>query len=273
MLTDQTARRGSAPDARRAAASLAEPGAVAVVTGQQAGLFGGPLYTLLKAITAIQLARDLSARYQTVVVPLFWVAGEDHDWAEVKTARVLNGDLAVQDITLNDLPGAGALPVASLTLDASVDPALSALELALAATDFRADLIASLRAHYRAGASMSAAFAGWIDHLLGRHGLVVFECEDAAAKPLVADLFVHELQHADRTVDLVRHAAATMTALGHAPQVEPTDDGVALFYMSTPRDGRDQTAGWRVRDRGPHAARSRICVPKPRRTPNVSVRV
>ncbi len=73
------------------AAKLADASTVAVVTGQQAGLFGGPLYTLLKAMTAIRLAARTSREHGTVVVPVFWIDAEDHDWNEIAACGVLDG--------------------------------------------------------------------------------------------------------------------------------------------------------------------------------------
>ena len=89
LLAAQQERRG-APPAARAAAGGSPTQTVAVVTGQQAGAFGGPLFTLLKAITAIQLARNTAREQQAEVVPVFWVDAEDHDWDEVASCTVLD---------------------------------------------------------------------------------------------------------------------------------------------------------------------------------------
>jgi len=82
VLEKQQARRGAPAAATANVARLRDPRAVAIVTGQQAGLFGGPLYTLLKALTAIEVARDLETRTGTPVIPIFWIDSEDHDWDE-----------------------------------------------------------------------------------------------------------------------------------------------------------------------------------------------
>ena len=65
---------------------LALPGALAVTTGQQPGLFGGPLYTMHKAMSAAGLAAELEAAWGRPVVPVFWLAGDDHDFAEAAGA-------------------------------------------------------------------------------------------------------------------------------------------------------------------------------------------
>ena len=231
VVAAQLERRNAPALARSAASQLADPSTVAVVTGQQAGLFGGPLYTLLKAVTAIRLARKVSAAHGVAAIPVFWVEAEDHDWDEVRTARVLDGQLAVREITLDDLEGAGARPVASLVLDDGIGDALGSLETALPETDFTQELMDRLRTHYRPGQRMGTAFACWLEDLLGRYGLVVFEAADPAAKPLVASLFSRELDAPCRTAQFAKQTGEAMRALGHDPQVQPGDDSVALFYL------------------------------------------
>ena len=231
ILQRQLAARGAPPEAREAAGRLAQPDAVAIVTGQQAGVFGGPLYTLLKAVTAIQLARRMAQEQGVATVPVFWVDEEDHDWQEVRTAVVLDTNLAVAEVRLGDVPGAGVRPIASLVLDASIDDAVDRLGSLLAQTEFSAELLQRLRRRYRAGQSVASAFAGWVEDLLGRHGLVVYEAGDRAAKPLVADVFDREIANPCRTARLVRDAAQTMSRLGHEPQVQPGEDSVAVFYL------------------------------------------
>jgi bacillithiol biosynthesis cysteine-adding enzyme BshC len=238
ILERQIDARGGPADARRAAGALRDPTSVAILTGQQAGLFGGPLYTLLKAISAIQVARRVTRDHGVPATAVFWVDGEDHDWNEVRGCRVLDRDLAIKHVALAALTHAGTHPTAALTLDAGINDAIAALAGALAPTEFTDALIADLTRRYRPGVGMAAAFASWIEHLLGHHGLVVFDSADGAAKPLVAGLFVQELSHPSRTATLAREAGERMGQLGHAPQIEPAEDSVALFYL----DGRGRRA-------------------------------
>ena len=117
VVRAQLERRGTPEAAITAASRLAGQRAVAVVTGQQAGAFGGPLYTLLKAISAIQLSRRLADEHGIPVVSVFWVEAEDHDWAEVRSATVLDANLRAKTIAIPDPPGAGDAPVGSLRMD------------------------------------------------------------------------------------------------------------------------------------------------------------
>src|SRR5690606_12949314 len=122
-------------------------------------------------------------------VAIFWVDAEDHDWDEVKSCAVLDEAEQVIAIALDDPAGANARPVGRLGLDDSALRAVDALGAALPQTAHTADLLARLREAYAAGRGMSEAFARWIEALLGSKGLVVFDSSDAAAKPLLAELF------------------------------------------------------------------------------------
>jgi bacillithiol synthase len=250
ILAAQQQRRDAPPAARAAAARLASPATVAVVTGQQATVFGGPLFTLLKALTAIKLARRAALEHQVDVVPVFWVHAEDHDWQEVASCTVLDGAFQPATVTVAPPPGAGDLPVSELKLDATIEQTIDSLEQRLAASDFTEWTIAALRLAYRPGMNVSEAFTRWLEALLGPYGLVVFESADPAAKPLVADLFVRELGAPGRTAALAAAAGAELASRGHQPQVEPQPDASALFHMNGARTAIRRTAdGFVIGDR------------------------
>jgi bacillithiol biosynthesis cysteine-adding enzyme BshC len=231
LIAAQQDARNAPPPARAAVAKLAEVATVAVVTGQQAGAFGGPLYTLLKALTALQLARRTELETGVPTVAVFWVEGEDHDWAEVRGCTVLDADFQPRTVTLADLAGAGETSVARLTLDEGVEHTLEELASILQPTEFTSDLLTSLRTAWKPGTGMARAFAVWIEQLLGPHGLVVFESADPAAKPLVSSIFARELSTRGRTATLATEAGNVLAARGHEPQVVPQADSVSLFSL------------------------------------------
>jgi bacillithiol biosynthesis cysteine-adding enzyme BshC len=231
VVRAQQEQRGAPPASRAAAARLADPSTVAVVTGQQAGAFGGPLFTLLKAVTAIQLARRAERDTGAAAVAVFWVDAEDHDWNEVKSCTVLDAEYQVRTVTLADLDGAGELPIAALTLDSGVEQTLDELAGVLPQTEFTAGVIDQLRSSWRPGIGMGRAFATWLEYVLGPFGLVVFESSDPAAKPLVADVFARELSNPGRTASLAAEAGAALASRGHAPQVTPQPDSLSLFSL------------------------------------------
>src|SRR5688572_33196920 len=170
VIAAQQERRGAPAAAREAGATLADPATRVIITGQQAGLFGGPLFTLLKAITTMKLAAQVSKEHRVAVVPVFWIDAEDHDWPEVSGCTVLDSEFAPATVRLEDLPGAGSLPIARLSLNDRIHAALDQLNTDLPDTEFKTELMAALRQAYTPGRSMAAAFGVWLEHVLGPHG-------------------------------------------------------------------------------------------------------
>ena len=206
------------------------------MTGQQAGLFGGPLFTLYKALTAVKLAARVSQEHQVPTVAVFWVESEDHDWDEVASVSVMDGELQRRTITLPSPAGAGQTPICRITLGEEINAAISQLAATLPATEFTTELVADLKHAYAPGLTMSDAFARLLDRLLGDLGVIVFECSDRAAKPLVSGIFAHELTHPGRTWALADEAGRRLASGGYHTQVEaPSHPAAALFRIDGAR--------------------------------------
>ena len=248
VIERQLAARGAPTPSRTAAACLRDAGTTAVVTGQQAGLFGGPLFTLLKAVTAMRLARRLSEEHGAAVVPVFWVDAEDHDLDEVRGCHVLNGELERVPVSL-DLGASPGTSAAAVTLDESIRETLDALRVALPATEFTAEVTDALASSYAPGRRLVEAFSRWLDRLLGRHGLVVYDASDPAAKPFFRSLFKREVESPGHTAELAAETGAELSALGYHAQVSPAPGAVALFRLDGARrairavDGTFSTGG------------------------------
>jgi uncharacterized protein YllA (UPF0747 family) len=181
ILAAQQARRESPPQARAAVDELRDPRAVAVLTGQQAGIFGGPLFTLLKAVTAIRLADQVRRDHGVPAVAVFWIDAEDHDWDEVKSCSVLDSELTPRTVSVGDPEGARQRPDARVNLDATTESALAELERVLTPTEFTPAVLGALRAAYRPGFGTAEAFGRWLDAVLGPLGLVVYDAADPSA--------------------------------------------------------------------------------------------
>jgi bacillithiol synthase len=243
VIAAQQERRGAPPRSREAGRLLADRQTVAIVTGQQAGLFGGPLFTLLKALTALKLAEQVSRDHHVPAVAVFWIDAEDHDWEEVRSCTVFDPTLTPRSVALPARPGAEPAPVATIALDASILDALDEVEGLLPPTEFREPLVASLRRAYAPGVGMAEAFGRWIEEVLGHRGLVVFDAADASAKPLVAPVFARELSMPGQTVKLAALAGSDLTARGYHAQVHGHEDGVALFHLDGGRRAIRQHEG------------------------------
>ena len=236
LVHAQQRLRGAPAEAIAAATELANPASVAVVTGQQAGLFGGPLFTLLKALTTIRLAERVRAEHHVPAVAVFWVDAEDHDWNEVRTCGVLDAAFAPRSVSAGHPPGALAGPVASVQLNDAITAALAELEAALPSTEFTQALLGDLQRIYRPGVGMASAFAQWLERVLGPRGLVVFDAADPAAKPLVADVFATEVAQGGVTARLAAQAGSGLAVRGYHIQAAPHEGTLALFHLAAGRE-------------------------------------
>ncbi|HEX4574240.1 MAG TPA: bacillithiol biosynthesis BshC [Gemmatimonadales bacterium] len=166
---------------------LAQGAVLAVTTGQQPGLFTGPLLTLYKALSAVALARRLERDAVAPVVPVFWVAGDDHDFAEANHTAFLDtaGDLAT--IVLRERPpDAPLVPLARELCGPEIGGALDRLRANTPDTEFKAIVLEWLEGAYRPEATLADAFAAALDRLLGARGLVVLRAYDRTAKRAAA---------------------------------------------------------------------------------------
>jgi bacillithiol synthase len=207
---------------------------LAVFTGQQTGLFGGPLYTLYKAITAIRVAATLQADLGRPVVPVFWLASEDHDLAEADHVVVPDTGGKPTEIRHARWGSAGYLP-AHLRLGPGIHETLERLWSVLPESEFSPPLRQALAEAYAPDRTLADAFARWMLHLLGDTGLVLTDAADPELKRLAAPILERELELAPRTSGLILAASGELKALGYPAQIEARPDGVNCFLL---RDGR-----------------------------------
>lgn len=232
-VAEALARQQEAHGSERAAANarrLADTGTAALVTGQQAVLFGGPLYVLYKAVAAVKLARLVSERSGWPVVPVFWVASDDHDFAEVRSVSVL--DEAGQIVNVRYAPEREPVgePAARIVLDSTITALLEDLARALPAGLNRDGLLARLAECYRPGATLSGAFARFLSSLLP--DLVVLDPSDPALKTLMLPVMSRELQEGSPTSRLADGRGRELLAAGYHQQVPVRAGFLNLFLYA-----------------------------------------
>jgi bacillithiol biosynthesis cysteine-adding enzyme BshC len=234
ILARQNRRWRAGAAVERQLATLAQKSSVAVVTGQQVGIFGGPLFTLYKALTCLKLAENLRARTGGNVVPIFWLAADDDDVAEVNRLTVMSRD--------NDLVPFTCVfdtderrPVSEVHLTENIENCHRAFSQAIPDTEFKSEILQALRQAYFAGESLPDAFARWLLHLLGDFGLVVVNPADAELKRLAEPLFEREIGGNSPSTQAALRATAKLAAAGYSPQVSLRPDRLNLFYVQTHR--------------------------------------
>lgn len=228
-LVRQQEARGAGPAAERAAL-LRDPRAVAVVTGQQAGLFGGPLYVLYKALAARKTARLVEERREAPAVAVFWVASDDHDFAEVRSATVIDDTARIRTLRYSPRQEPVGQPAWRIPLDDTIGRLVEELGQALPASPHRDDLVALVAECYRPGAVLSDAFARLLSSLLP--DLVVLEPSDPALKALVAPVLAREIAEDSPTSRLALEIGVSLLAAGYHQQVPVRPGFLNLFFHS-----------------------------------------
>lgn len=234
LLREQNRDFGAGTDTQANIDRL-EQGAGAVVTGQQVGLFGGPLLTLLKAATAIRLAANAS-RVGYPHVPVFWVASEDHDFDEVNQtvfpAKDARDSFETLRLPKNPAPGK---PVGSVIFGEGILPAVAELRRCLGENS-TSEFLASV---YTPSATFSSAFAAYLAWAFREHGLIVI---DAAARPyhaLAESTLRAAIEHADDLHAALLDRNLTLEQAGYSPQVLIAEESSLLFLL-------DETTGVRT---------------------------
>ena len=229
VLAEQNRAWNGGDAAQRLVDRLRDPAAVAVVTGQQLGLFAGPLYTVYKALSAVRAAAHVEAVTGRPAVPVFWLADEDHDFAEVSGA-VFSQGRDVRFATLDDgrpLDGPRP-PVGHIVLgETALADTFAQLERALPDGPHRAAALALAHDAYRPGRTMRDAFALLLRSLAP--GLVLMSADDARLKRLAAPLFEREASDWRDTARLLADQSARLVASGFHAQVGPSP--MALFWL------------------------------------------
>ncbi len=238
---------GDRPMARERLARCAAASGVVVTTGQQPGLFGGPIYTLSKALSALEFANALEQATGVPVAPVFWAATDDADFAEAASVwlRIAGG---AERVSQDQVPTEG-IPLAEVPLE-GLDGALAALaEACGSAPD--AGAYAAVRGAYTPGATVGSAYLTLLRAVLEPLGIAVLD----ASHPAVQATSRVTLHAALSTAAEVNAALAArereLVAAGYTPQVGSMPDLSLVFGRAEGRKVRvpvSEASGVAVRD-------------------------
>jgi len=213
---------------------LEEPGTVAILTGQQVGVFAGPLYTVYKALTAIHISEELRA-HGIKAVPIFWMDTEDHDLQEVTRRTVLDSNSSVRVLDYrNDLFDAtetSLRPVGSLQLAQSIQGVIENYLGYLPDSEWKPHVQSQLESAYKPGASLALSFASLLSRILNGWGLILFDPKDEEAKRLTAGLFQKTLLNAGDIHAALAQRNRELEAAGFHTQVSVMENSTVLFYL------------------------------------------
>lgn len=205
---------------------LSQKNALAVVTGQQLGMYGGPVFTIYKTLTTIILARKYEQELNVPVVPVFWMADEDHDFEEIAWSGILGRQDFIK-VQLNQEET--NTPVAFVKLDGSLEKFRKEVKDEMFETDFSEHLWNILDRHYQAGKTHGEAFAGFINELFADEGLLIAGSNHKNLKQLVANDLAKSISSADEVYEAIESKSTELESLFHR-QVMNGDSN--LFYLN-----------------------------------------
>lgn len=227
-LADLNSRWGAGQETMRNIELLRDSDCVAVVSGQQAGLLTGPLYTIYKAISAVKLASCLMQR-NTKAVPVFWLATEDHDFPEVAKAEFIGRDCRLQSVEVSSEVHSDATPVGSVVIDDSINEVLNQLFERLPTSEFTPDLETLVRDCWKPGRGYGEAFGHMMTSLLGRYGLILLDPLDQRLKQLAAPLYAQAALRAQEIATALEVRSLELEAAGYHAQVMVSATSFPLF--------------------------------------------
>ena len=200
-------------------------GAFVVVTGQQVGLFGGPALALFKVASALALTKQVQA-LGVECVPVFWLASEDHDLAEVNQSLLLTPDLQLASFAANTSGVAGA-PVASIRFAEGTN------ETVARAADLLGESLAAdyLRESYTEGTSFSDAYAKLYTRLFGDYGLILLTPSDTDLHRIAAPLFADAARRSAELDEAILARNRELSSAGYHEQVKVTAESTPLFAL------------------------------------------
>lgn len=250
-LEDTNRKFGAGSQTFENIALLRENDTVAVVTGQQAGLFTGPLYTIYKALSAIRMTECLRDR-GFKVVPVFWAATEDHDFEEVSHTFVLDrtGKLAeLRNTPRHDHEGQ---PVGCVQLDETICATLEELFADLPQSDFTAELRSGIEKGWAPEMYFGDAFCRLMMRLFSKYGLIILSPLDSRMKRLASPIYSEAIKRSPEIVEALISRSKELIADGYHAQVQVTDDYFPLFWHGDDniRNAVRKTAGGKFRTRG-----------------------
>lgn len=210
---------------------LEQAGTLVITGGQQSGLFTGPMLVVHKAITIIQAAKEAESRLGRPVVPLFWIAGEDHDWDEVDHTYVMTADLEATKIRMEREEGPRTSVSFTPVVEEQWKQALDEMQNLLQDSVYKPEIIQLLRSTAATSTGLSDAFAKLMGAMFGKYGLILLDSADPDLRALEAPIFEELIRHNDSLGQSYQLAARDMTGMGYGLQADVPENGANLFYL------------------------------------------
>lgn len=194
ILLDQNREFGASEEVIENIRKLRDENALCSVTGHQVGLLGGPMMIFYKTLTAVKSAEKLTEELNHPVVPLFWMATDDHDLEEVDHVHLPSDDGFLEKIRYEPTEAIADKPMSHVTLDESIKEFLRAVEAALARSEFKDDLCKSLGSCHAPGEPIFSAFATCFQRWFRDYGVILVNPADPRLREMAKGVFLREIE-------------------------------------------------------------------------------
>lgn len=206
-----------------------------VFAGQQVGMLLGPMYTVIKALTAYKLASKLESELGRPVVPCFWMATDDHDFDEIRDVRLLNRAGECLSLSYEPVSPPGGAPMADVLLDDKIEDLLRQVEENLLETEFTDNIKALLESSYMPGKHLPEAFAALFNILMEDFGIVPIDPNYRDLKKIMAPLFRREIENHHEIFEQFERRSLEVIDAGYHRQVHKTGESLNLFINKNGR--------------------------------------
>lgn len=222
---------------------LIQDQACAVVTGQQVGLFSGPLYTIYKALTAIKLAENLNQNCRGNFVPVFWLASDDHDFAEINHIKLLDKDNHIYEILYRPPLSKAKIPASKIILTSEILDCIQYLNDVTRNSEFKPEILSHLSDAYQPGQPLSEAFAKWMARLFKNFGLIFIDASHPDLKEMGKEVFYHEIAENSPSTRLALETSKELSQALYHTQIQLHGGILNVFYAEQQRQTIQLKAG------------------------------
>jgi len=210
---------------------LKSPKTLAVVTGQQAGILGGPLYTFFKTMTVLRLASKLKKEHPEYdFVPVFWMEVNDNDFKEISVINYISKENQLKTLSVEEKEADALKPVFARQVDGQIRQWRQLLGDDFFDTEFKDAALNAFFDSYLSSQNYADAFAGLLLKFYGKHGLIVMNPSDPALCSLAHSLFTSTLQSSEAVLQDFNKRSETLQEAGYNPQISFSDNQTLLFY-------------------------------------------
>jgi bacillithiol biosynthesis cysteine-adding enzyme BshC len=235
ILTEQNRTYGFNQKTFNNIDKLSDKNSCVIFTGQQVGLLSGPIYTIYKTLTALKLAEYMETELGIPVVPIFWMAADDHDFEEVSHTHILDKTYNLNKIDYEPSELPENKPLAFVDLDDNIEAFNQQVLNTLPSSEYHADIERMISEAYQPELSFSAAFGRLMAELFSDSGLVVVDPADVRIKHLASPVFEKEINDFESSNQIISLANSELKNLGYHLQVHHLENYLNLFYYTGER--------------------------------------